>query len=397
MSEYFEYQIDKYTRLRKDLHQIPEFAYKEFKTKSFILNFVKEFKNFEHIKLTEVLDTGFWIDVEGLKPSSDQKICIALRADLDALPLIDKCEIDYRSVHEGFSHSCGHDGHMTILICALEQVLLQLENIPSHLKIRFLFQPAEEGHNGSKAMIKEGCLEGVNEIYGIHNITLFDVGTIGLKSGPVMSGADFFEINILGQGGHGSAPHRCCSPINAGVDIVNKLNQYISQRTDSAQRAVCTIGSFNSGEASNVIPTRAVLKGTLRRFTPEIGSKYVEEIKKKVEAIAEVNDCIADFKTTLSGEVTNNDPGLVEEIKQIMESSKIKIEDSGLPVAASEDFADYQLLIKGVFIMLGCRDDNHKEYLHTSTYNYNDSSTSYGVELYLRIVEKRAKVTLFGK
>lgn len=396
MSAFFNYNLEKYTKLRKDLHQIPEFAYKEFKTKSFLLGFIKEFKNFELCKITEVLDTGFWIDVEGLSPSTSEKICISLRTDLDALPMQDKTDVSYRSIHEGYSHSCGHDGHMTILVCTLEQILLQIEKIPNHLKIRFLFQPAEEGQNGAKAMIKEGCLNGVNEIFGIHNITLYDIGTIGLKEGAVMAGADFFEIDIKGQGGHGSAPHLCCSPINAGVDIVKNLNQYISQRTNSANRSALSIGSFNSGEASNVIPNNAILKGTLRRFSPEIGSKYIEEIRKKVEAIAEVNDCKAELKITLCSDVTNNDSELVKEMKQTLENSNFKIVDTGLPVAASEDFADYQGLIKGVFFMLGCRDDNHQEYLHTPTYNYNDLATPYGVELYLRIVERRSGLPLFS-
>jgi amidohydrolase len=393
----FNYDDQKYTSLRHALHQIPEIGFNEIETKAFILNYIKAFNNINKAKITEVLETGFWIDVKGEgKAISDKDITFALRTDTDALPLIEESNVDYKSKYPGMSHSCGHDGHMTILTCTLEKTLDKISEIPSNVTIRFLYQPAEEGKGGAEKMIEQGCLDGIQEIYGIHNMTLFKVGEVGLITGPIMAGINFFFIEITGIGGHGSMPNLARSPITAGAELVNKINQITAQRVPSDNRCVVSIGSFKSGNAGNVIPEKAYIQGTLRIFNSEAEKLIKEEFNNICKGIGEANKCTITISYTCPGTITNNDENLTKNVVvKALEKSSIPIKDEGLPVSASEDFSFYQEKIPGVFLMLGCGDDDHKEYLHTPTYNYNDKSTVYGVEVYLSIIEQKIGYSLY--
>ena len=399
MSLIFPFDEKKYTQLRHELHQIPEIGLKEFLTKEKLLTFIKTFSNYNKVVLQEVLDTGFWFDITGLGDKvGNENYMFAFRTDLDALPLQEETKVDYKSKFDGMAHSCGHDGHMTILTATLEQVLQRLSEIPSNYTLRFLYQPAEESIGGAEKMIEVGCLKGVNEIYGIHNVTLFDVGEVGVKSGPVMAGISVFDINITGQGGHGSAPYLCKSPITTGTELVQKINQITSQKINSENRCVVSIGCFKSGEVGNVIPEKGNIKGTLRYFDDDTANKIKDEIQTCCSGIGATNKSNIKVDFTDPGVVTFNNKTLTDNVVlPALQNSNLKIVDHDLPVTASEDFSFYLRIIPGVFMMLGCKDSEHQEYLHTPTYNYNDKSTIYGVEVYLRIIEKKLNKSIFFK
>jgi len=194
---------EKYITFRQELHKIPELGFEEIETKKFILDHLYNLDIFNKgAKLTEVLKSGFFIDFPGKGPNiSDKSRMIAFRTDLDGLPIQEETGASYTSIHPNRQHACGHDGHITILTAFLEFYSINIQKIPSNINIRFIYQPAEEGLGGAISMIENNCLENVEEIYGLHNITLFNVGEIGLVEGTIMSRVDPFEISIHGKGG----------------------------------------------------------------------------------------------------------------------------------------------------------------------------------------------------
>lgn len=387
---------EKYTNFRRSLHQIPETGYKEVLTKQAILNQVKNMKNSEKIKLTEVGETGFWIDLKGedTKRSLPQSRCLAFRTDLDALPLEENTEVPWKSKHPKRAHSCGHDGHMAIVTSFMEYTLCVADKLPQNLTVRFLFQPAEEALGGGEYMVKMNCLQGVDEIYGLHNLTLFNLGEIGLVPNAIMASNTNFKITIHGKGGHGSVPHMSNSPIITGSSIVTELNKIISINVDSKERAALSIGSFVSGEAPNVIPESAVLRGTYRSLSKEVRNLIAERIEKICDSVSSLNNCKSDVEITDTALVTFNDSSLTKEVEKAVEKSGLKLMTENLPVLAAEDFSYFQDKIPGVFFMLGCRDEEHKSYLHHPEYDFNDKAIPYGVEVFLRILEIRTGCNL---
>lgn len=404
-SKKYSIKIDeeRYTKFRKDLHQIPELGYEEIETKAYILSHIKKFKNFDKLKLKEIGKTGFFFDVLGegkvnpdLKPAREsQTHGIAFRTDLDGLPLDEETGCDYPSKNRGKAHACGHDGHMTMLTCFMEYMLERLYLVPSNVNLRFIYQPAEEGLAGAAKMIIGGCLAGINEIFGIHNLSIFEVGCIGIKSGPVMAAIELFDIEITGIGGHGSTPNKTISPITTASEIVLKLNQITSQMIDSKDRCVLSVGCLQSGETNNVIPEKAIIKGSVRTFDKDVLDKIMSHFRQIVNGIAEVNGAKVEITYVTPGIVTDNDKDLTDNVViPSIKKSGFKYSDEGLPVTGSEDFSFYQAYVPGVFIMVGTGDKDHTSYIHSPQYNYNDLATPYAVETYVRILEEILKVEL---
>jgi amidohydrolase len=388
----------KYTLLRRKFHQIPEIGYKEFKTKDLILETLKNFENFEtSAKLYEVGDTGMYLDIYGkgkkLADYPNEKYLISLRADMDGLPFTEESDVEYKSVHENMIHGCGHDGHITILLATIEYYLSNLEKIPENFGVRFLFQPAEEGLLGAVQMIKGGCLQNVSEIYGLHNLTAFKVGEIGVIPGTIMARVDIFKININGKGGHSSTPHNCCSPINTGAQIITAINQISSQEIDSIHRNAIGIGCFHAGETFNVIPERGVIKGTIRSVDDQTGEKILNRITEVSQAIGIMNRCQVEVLNEMTNYCTINHIGPNELVEKLADKYYIR-SSNYLPLMASEDFSFYMREIPGCFFMLGTYDENHKDYPHTPKYDFNDVSIPIGVEMFIRIIEEKASVKL---
>jgi amidohydrolase len=389
--------IEKYTHIRHNFHKIPEIGFKEFETSDNIINILRSFPNFEKLsKTTRIGDTGFFIDINGTnrKLTSKTKL-IALRADIDALPLTEQTGVDYKSTHEGMAHACGHDGHITILLATIEYYLKNIDKVPSDFCARLIFQPAEEGKGGSTAMIKGGCLEGVEEIYGLHNSTLFKLGEIGLKEGAIMAGIALFEITITGTGGHGSMPHMCNSPITIGSVIVQLLNQITSQQIDSKDRCVVSVTCFQSGEAFNVIPGKAIIRGSLRSFSYENTDNLIKKITEVCEGVRNLYNAES-IKVTFNtnvGIVTFNHKNPTELVNKIA-SKHFTVTSRDLPVMASEDFSFYLKKIPGCYFLLGGGDETHDKIPHTPYFNFNDKSIPYGVEMFIRIIEEKSGTSL---
>jgi len=391
-----DFQLEKYIKLRQDLHKIPEIGFKEYKTKELLYSHFKTIPGFsDHAKVTEVGETGFFIDIWGTKQSEKNtpKTLISIRCDIDALPLIDKTGMPYSSTIPGFSHACGHDGHMAISTCAMDFHLSNLTKLSSDFGVRWLYQPAEEGQNGALEMIKGGCLKDVISIYGLHNLTLFDVGTIGCIVGPIMGRIDAFEIELTGKGGHGSAPQVCKNPIIPGTNIVQAISSIPSQEMPSEERCVATVCKFQSGHTFNVIPDKAYISGTVRSLKNENGEKMISRVKEISEGISKVYGCCCDVKVTTPGIVTSNEKKETEELQEIIKKYFV-LSTERLPVMGSEDFSYYGQTIPSVFVMLGGRDETHTDYIHSSNYDFNDKSLGTGVEYFIRVIEKKSNCVL---
>ena len=233
--------------------------------------------------------TGLVVDIVGTGPESLEGVnMIALRADMDALPIPENNPtLPYKSITD-CAHMCGHDGHMATLLSSAEVMIKHRDRIPKNKVVRLLFQPAEEGPGGALPMIKEGCLEGVDEVYGYHNVPNFEEGDVRVCEGAIMAKVTTVKITVNGQGGHGSVPHMIKDVVSAGAAILNALHTVKSRCIDSKENFIFTLTQFTSGHTYNVFPDSAFMQGTIRSYI----DKTLDQIKAKIRLIAE-NTAIA--------------------------------------------------------------------------------------------------------
>jgi amidohydrolase len=266
---------DEMAEWRRDIHAHPELAFQEHRTAQVVAEKLESWG----IEVTRGLGkTGLVGVLRGREPGARS---IALRADMDALPILEENDLPYRSQADGIMHACGHDGHTTILLGAAKY-LAETRNFKG--TVHCIFQPAEEGFAGAKAMIRDGLFDKFpsDEVYGLHNYPEMPLGTIGVMAGPMMAAADTFDIKINGRGGHGAYPHGCIDPVLIGSQIVVALQSIVARNADPQKSGVVSVTRFLAGEAFNVIPDTALLGGTVRTFD----AKVQDMIETRMGAIA---------------------------------------------------------------------------------------------------------------
>ncbi|MBI0579463.1 amidohydrolase [Neobacillus cucumis] len=343
---------------RRDLHMYPELSFKEEETPFKIANYLK---NLGLEVRTGVGGRGVIATLQGGKPGKT----IAFRADFDALPIQDEKEVDYKSRISGVMHACGHDIHTAALL----GVAKVLNEVKEHLEgtVVFIHQFAEEViPGGAKPMIEDGCLNGVDVIFGAHVASHLPYGTIGVNEGFLMAAGDRFEIEIYGVGGHGATPELTVDPLVVGSQLVLALQQIVSRRVDPLKPAVVTVGSFNSGDAYNVIPNTAKIKGTVRTFDEDVRDLIEKSIGQLAKSTCEGAGAQAKYSYERGYPAVWNHPNetkFVEEIakKQVGAQNVIKIS----PQMGMEDFAYYLQKVPGTFFWVGGRNsDINAEYPH---------------------------------
>ena len=261
---------------RRDFHQYPELGFEEHRTSSII---AETLISFGMSPKTGVGKTGVTADLNfGEGPT------IALRADMDALPMQETSGLSFSSKHDGVMHACGHDGHMAMLLGAAK-ILSQMDKELTGT-IRFIFQPAEEGEGGARYMIEDGCLEGVDEIYGIHVWNYQPVGEVGTKEGPILAAADLFDIIIKGVGGHGATPQGTVDAVIVAAHLIQALQTIVSRNTNPLESTVITIGEINGGHNFNIIADKVRLAGTTRAYTKENRSMIQRRMQEIIDGIA---------------------------------------------------------------------------------------------------------------
>ena len=329
---------------RRDFHKHPELSFKEFRTSKIV---AEKLNNFGIETKKNIGKTG----VVGILKGEKNGPTIALRADMDALPIQETNELSYKSVNKGVMHACGHDAHTAMLLGAAEALSKMRHEIKG--EIRFIFQPAEEGFGGAKYMIRDGAIDNVDEIYGMHVWNYQKSGTVGIQSGPVMAAADIFTIEINGIGGHGAAPQGTVDSIVVASHLIQSLQTIVSRNTNPLESTVVTVGQINGGYNFNIIADKVRLNGTARSYTNN--NKTI--IKKRMKEIINGVEKMYNAKIKLNYKdgyppLINNDTAtenVRNAAKKIVGGNVIKPYLS----MGGEDFSYYTNKVPGCFFFLG--------------------------------------------
>ncbi len=339
---------DQLIEWRRDFHRHPEIAFQEVRTASILRRFMEGLG----ISVRTCAKTGLYGFLEGRPGGST----VALRADMDALPLTEQGDKAYISQNPGVCHACGHDGHMAILMGVITLLSKRREQLQGN--IVFLFQPSEERiPGGAKTMVEEGALEGVDAVFGLHLWQPLATGTVGIVKGPMMAQPDAFTIRIHGKGGHGSMPQQTVDPIYVASQIVINAQSIVSRNLDPLKPGVVSFGTINGGTIYNIIPEEVSLTGTVRTFEPEVKSLIAGRLKKIVEETCLAFGAKADLEYEDGYPPVINDPGMVDLVRSSVEKSLGKKSLVHIdPVMGGEDFAYFLQKIPGAFLFFGMGD-----------------------------------------
>ncbi|MDQ2872262.1 MAG: amidohydrolase, partial [Candidatus Eremiobacteraeota bacterium] len=291
---------DDVVAIRRDLHMHPELGFEEQRTAGMAADRLRGLGYEVH---TGFATTGVIGIMRGAKPGRT----IMLRADMDALPILEENEHSFRSTSEGKMHACGHDGHVAILLGAAQLIADRKDELAG--TVCLVFQPAEEGRGGGQRMVEEGLIErfGIERAYGLHLSSKYRTGTLGFREGPFYASSDSIEIEVLGRGGHGSAPHDAVDPIYTAANFVTSVQQIVSRQIDPLQPAVVTIGSFHGGTIHNVIPRTVKMLGTVRAFDDDVRQAMPGRIERVLKSCCDGIGASYEFEYLWRYPVTSND------------------------------------------------------------------------------------------
>jgi amidohydrolase len=373
--------------LRRDFHTHPELRYQEFRTAKAIA------RELAAIGVGVTPGLGGGTGVLGHLPGTAEK-SIALRADMDALPILEETGVPYASANKGVMHACGHDGHTTILLGAA-RVLAKLaasQTLPR--PVTFVFQPAEEGGAGARKMIDDGCLSGrhtgvpVEGIFGLHGWPQLPLNVVSTRTGPMLASSDAFEIKVTGQGGHAAFPHLARDPIPAAAAIYSGLAT-IPRAISAMEPVVLSVTQFHAGTANNIIPEHALLTGTVRTFSPQVRALVRARLHEIAVNTAKAMSCECTVTYSEGYPVTANDPQAVEIFNQVAREmlDQNQIFPMPHPVTGSEDFSYYGQVVPACFFFLGLcpKGKTSIPALHNPGFDFNDDAIATGVELFCRL------------
>ena len=365
---------------RQDLHAHPELGFEEHRTSDFVASKLEEFGVEVH---REIGKTG----VVGVLRQGNETRSIGLRADMDALPIRETNEFSHKSKNPGKMHACGHDGH-TVMLLAAAKYLAESRSFSG--QVNFIFQPAEEGLGGAKAMIDDGLFDKFpcDRVYAMHNGPGIAVGKFASVPGIRTAAGAFFDIKVIGKGGHGAFPQFAIDPITMAAEIISAIQTIISRATSPNESAVLSITKMHAGDAYNVIPERAVLSGTVRTFTME----KMQEIEQQMVAISEGiskahgGTALVDFNT-LFLPVLNEEEAtdLATEVCGDM-VGRDNVITTGSAGTGSEDFSFMSNEVPGCYVIIGNGEDSNA--LHNPNFDFNDEALVYGGSFFARMIEK---------
>ena len=370
---------------RRRLHQRPELGFREHLSAEFITSKLQEW-GIKH--QTGIAKTGIVAQISGSQPGP----VLAIRADMDALPIQEENEVPYRSQHDGVMHACGHDGHTAIALGTAYYLAQHQDAFSGTVKI--IFQPAEEGPGGAQPMIEAGVLQNpdVDAIIGLHLWNNLALGTVGVRSGALMAAVECFRVRILGKGGHGAMPHQTVDSVVVAAQIVNALQTIVARNVDPLESAVVTIGELHAGTALNVIADTARMSGTVRYFNPDEGALISQRIEQVIAGVCQsqganyeldywrlyppvINDAeIAKLVCSVAEGVVETPIGIVPECQTM----------------GGEDMSFFLQAVPGCYFFLGSANPakNLAYPHHHPRFDFDEAALKIGVEMFVRCVEK---------
>ncbi len=368
--------FERLKEFRRELHKNPELSFQETQTKEFIIKHIKDLG----LKIEEI---GGGL-VASLKKGEGKTV--ALRADMDALPIQDQKKVPHASQNPGVCHACGHDGHMAIVYGAA--MLLKEEDFKGEVK--FFFQPGEElPPGGALPMVKAGVMEGIDAVFGLHLQPSLALGSVAIKKGPLMAAVDSFTMKIKGKGSHGAMPQEGIDAVVIASHVVLALQAVVSRMTDQTEPLVLTIGKINGGEAFNVIASEIVLEGTVRTVSGGMRDKMPHLMERAAQGVAAAYGGEVEFINKRAYPVLNNHGEAVELVRDVVEkmwgSDKFVILDK--PVMGSEDFAYFLEKAFGCYIFLGM-DQGEGAIRHNPFFDFDEKILPRGAELLAEVAKK---------
>ena len=376
---------DKMREWRHHLHRNPELSSNEFETAAFI---AKELRAMGVEVAEGIGGTG----VVGTLKCGDSSRVIGLRAEMDAIPVTEQTDCEYRSLNDGVMHACGHDGHMAALLGA--SAILS-ENRDFNGTVRFIFQPDEETGHGAMNMLNDGFLERfpVDEIYGFHNMPLLPEGLVATRNGGIMASEDNFTITIKGEGGHAAQPHKAKDPLVTASEIILGIQSIISRNIDPTASSVISLTEIFSDGAHNVIPSTVTIKGDTRSTDPLSQKKVEKRMREICQSICAMNESDCDFEFTYEFIPTVNDPEyvryLVAAAEKIVGPENV---DPNTPAPlTSEDFGRFLKAIPGCFFFIGTGKSPDEPSLHNPKYRFNDNILETAADIFVQLVRDRLK------
>jgi hippurate hydrolase len=368
---------------RHDLHEHPELLYDVHRTAGIVADKLREFGCDE--VTTGIGRTGVVGVIRGVRSNSGKTI--GLRADMDALPITETSGVPYASKTPGLMHACGHDGHTSMLLGAAKH-LAETRNFDGTAVV--IFQPAEEGGGGGKAMVDDGLMTrwSIQEVYGLHNMPGLPEGHFATTPGPMLASSDNVQITVHGKGGHaGAGPHKAVDSVLIGAQIVNALQSIVARNVDPLKAAVISITVFQAGTAFNIIPETAVLKGTVRTLDPGVRDLVERRIGEVADSIARAYGGSAETKYTRMYPVTVNharEAAVVADVARDVAGAE-RVNERMVPMMGAEDFSFMLEARPGAFVFLGMGDGND---CHHPAYHFNDGILGHGASYWVRLVEK---------
>lgn len=380
---------DEVITLRRDFHMYPEGGFQEVRTSGIVESYLKDLG----IETKRLARTG----IIGTLKGKEKGPVIALRADMDALPVIEENECAYRSKNSGMMHACGHDGHTAILLATAKYLSLNRERLKG--TVRFIFQPSEEGDGGAVPMIKEGCLENpkVQAIFALHLWSRIEVGEIDVVPGPMMASTQEIAIEIKGKGGHAAAPHEAVDSIVVASHFVSQVQTIISRYVDPFENAIITFGTIEGGTNFNVIAPSVSLTGTVRHLREDALKNILHRVENVLKTVCQSLGANYTFEKR-SGYITLiNHPQLTQFLNDLASDFIGADNIYHLPSMGGEDFAYYAKEVPGCFFFLGAGNkDKGIDYpQHHPRYNIDEEALLVGIEFFARIIESTHMMDMF--
>ena len=362
---------------RRHLHAHPELSFQEHETSAFLFELLG---GVDGLELERPTETSLVATLRTGRPGRT----LALRADIDALPIQEETGLEFASKNQGVMHACGHDGHTAMLLATLNALHERRDELTG--EIRFIFQHAEElGPGGACELVAAGVMEGVDLVVGAHLFSLDPLGKVGVLPGPHTAASDVFGIEIRGKGGHGAAPHKSIDPVTAAAQVISGLQHVVSRVVDPIERAVVSVTMIRGGTADNIIPESVQMRGTVRTFSPEVRTAVRETMERFAQGIAEAHGCTSSFEYEEGYDSCVNDDAAAALVEAAVRE---ELGDEAFfvppPIMGGEDFSAYLNVTPGAFFIVGAGGEDHYPH-HHPRFDWDENAMRNGIAVFVRL------------